>query len=141
MGISKIAYSPNGLVHFSVGAIIQKEGKYLLLDRANVPEGFAGVAGHVEVGESAEQAIIREVKEEVGLDVRGCKPVFEETLYGSWCKRGIQNHHWQVFECEVKGQEKKNKESKSIGWYSPSEINKLNLEPSWVIILKKLEII
>ncbi|MDP3882372.1 MAG: NUDIX domain-containing protein [Nanoarchaeota archaeon] len=141
MGMPKIAYSPKGLVHFSVGAIIKKGEKYLLIDRAKIPEGFACVAGHLESGETPEQAIIREVKEESGLEVRECKLLFEETFYGNVCSKGVQNHHWYVFECNVKGEEKKNGESKSIGWYSPEEIKQLKLEPSWDIILKKLEII
>ena len=141
MGMPKIAYSPKGLVHFSVGAIIQREGKYLLLDRASPPEGFTCIAGHVEIGETPEQAIMREVKEESGLEVREHKRIFQEVLYNNPCKQGVNNHNWHVFECNVKGEEKKNGESKSIGWYSPEEIKQLKLEPSWQIILKRLQII
>ncbi len=31
----------------SVGAIIEKDGKFLMIDRVNPPYGWAGVAGHV----------------------------------------------------------------------------------------------
>jgi ADP-ribose pyrophosphatase YjhB (NUDIX family) len=141
MSMRKIAYSPKGIVHFSVGAIIKKGEKYLLIDRANIPEGFACIAGHMEPGENPEQAIIREIKEESKLDARECKLLFEETLYKNICSDGIENHHWYIFECNVKGQEKNNEEAKSIGWYAPSEIKNLKLESTWQHFLKKAGII
>ncbi len=142
MAMPKIAYSPKGLVHFSVGAILKKDDKYLLIERASPPEGFACVAGHVDAGENEEQAVRREVKEEASLDVRNCKLLFEKTIYGNVCSKGIPNHHWKVFECEVlNGKERKNNESKSVKWYSPAEIKTLKLEPVWDMILKELKII
>ena len=33
--------------HFSVGAVIKKNGKYLLINRNLYPSGYAGIAGHV----------------------------------------------------------------------------------------------
>lgn len=141
MGIPKTAYSPKGIVHFSVGAIIKKDDKYLLIDRASPPPGFSAIAGHIEAREKTEDALLREVNEESGLQVVGYKLLCEETLYGNICKRGVTNHHWFVFECEVAGEIIKNGESKSIGWYSKEEIKNLNLEPSWQHFFKKLEVI
>ena len=42
----------------------------VLIDRKNPPLGLAIPGGFVEVGESVETAALREMKEEVGLDVR-----------------------------------------------------------------------
>ena len=39
-------------MHYSVGALIKKEDKYLLIDRVKPPLGFAGLAGHIDEGES-----------------------------------------------------------------------------------------
>ncbi|KZM68504.1 NUDIX hydrolase [Nocardia terpenica] len=55
-----------------VGAIIQFDGKVLLLQRPT--DDFMGgiwelPSGKVEPGEALDQALIREVKEETGLDV------------------------------------------------------------------------
>ncbi|MBI2632301.1 NUDIX hydrolase [Candidatus Pacearchaeota archaeon] len=141
MAALKTLYSPKGLVHFSVGAIIKKGDRILLIDRAVPPLGFACPAGHVEHKENFEDALLREVKEEIGMQVFGYKLLFEETLYGNDCNKGAHNHHWIVFECEVRGDERKNREVKTIGYYSKEEISKLKLEPSWNIILKKLKII
>ena len=41
-------------MHFSVGALIERDGQYLLIDRAVPPFGFAGVAGHIDDGEDEE---------------------------------------------------------------------------------------
>jgi ADP-ribose pyrophosphatase len=54
-----------------VGALIQDGDRYLLIKRAAEPDvGFWSVpGGFVEVGEKAEDAAVREAKEETGLDV------------------------------------------------------------------------
>ena len=54
---------------------IENEGKYLMLHRVkkknDINEGkWIGVGGHVEYQESPEECLVREVKEETGLDVR-----------------------------------------------------------------------
>ena len=51
-----ISKASNGqILHYSVGALIKKDGKYLLIDRVNPPFGLAGLAGHVDIGESLVQ--------------------------------------------------------------------------------------
>ena len=55
---------------------IENDGKYLLLHRNvkenDVNEGkWIGVGGHFEADESPEECLLREVKEETGLDVSG----------------------------------------------------------------------
>ncbi|MDD5271159.1 MAG: NUDIX hydrolase [Methylovulum sp.] len=42
---------------------------FVLIERANPPYGWALPGGFVDVGETVEQAAIREAQEEVGLDV------------------------------------------------------------------------
>ncbi len=45
------------------------EHPFILIERANPPYGWAIPGGFVDVGETVEQAAIREAKEEVSLDV------------------------------------------------------------------------
>lgn len=52
------------LMHFSVGAVIEVGGKYVLIDRDMEPFGFAGLAGHIDEGETPEEALFRKVGEE-----------------------------------------------------------------------------
>ncbi len=129
-------------MHYSVGALICKDGQYLLIDRAIPPFGFAGAAGHIDEKETPEQALIREVEEEIGLKIDSEKLLFEEELNWNLCSEGINNHYWYLFECEATGEIKRSKsETKSVGWYSPDNIKELTLEPVWEYWFKKLKII
>ena len=74
---------------------LEKNNQYLMLHRNkkenDLNEGFwIGVGGHVESGETPEQTIVREVKEETGLDLLSFKKRgliyfknddFEEEMY------------------------------------------------------------
>ncbi len=133
------------LLHYSVGAVIKKDDKYLLIDRVSPPYGFAGLAGHVDEGESGDDTITREVTEESGLKILFYKLLFEEEILWNYCRgvnRGATAHKWCLYECEVEGEVIQDKEeTKSIGWYSIEEIKKLNLEPVWKYWFEKLKII
>ena len=49
--------------------IHDRELGVVLIERANIPYGFALPGGFVEVGERVEDAAVREMREETGLDV------------------------------------------------------------------------
>lgn len=130
------------LMHYSVGALIRKDDKYLLIDRAKPPFGFAGLAGHIDEGEDEIQALKREIEEESGLKIRKYKILFEEELGWNWCNKGANVHYWYLFGCKVSGEMQQNYvETKSIGWYTPDEIKAIKLEPVWKYWFKKLKII
>jgi NAD+ diphosphatase len=65
-----------GLLHFPRLApaiiVLVERGKHLLLARSRhfLPNMYSVLAGFVEPGESLEEAIAREVKEEVGIDIK-----------------------------------------------------------------------
>ena len=127
--------------HFTVGAVIEKDGKFLLIERINYPFGFAGVAGHIDYGETPEQAVRREIKEESNLEVVSHKLLFHETLEQDKCVLGGDIHEWYLFKCETKGNLKKDDEACKIGWFSGEEIRKLKLEENWKYWFRKLGII
>lgn len=133
MVILKTGISSSGKeMHYSVGAIIKRGDEYLLIDRANPPYGFAGLAGHIDEGESSEEALFREVTEESGLRVVEFRLLYEEELDWNKCSRGVGTHYWHLYECEVMGEVKRDfGETKSIGWYTREEIARLTLEPAW----------
>ncbi len=129
-------------IHASVGAVIERDGKYLLIDRAAPPYGFAGIAGHIADGETPEQALVRKVQEEVGAKVETHELLYEELVDWNWCSAGAAGHYWHVFNCTFSGVLKENPEAaKSMGWYTPEEIQKLVMEPVWDYWFKKLKII
>jgi len=53
----------------TVDAIIEVEGGIVVIERRNPPLGFALPGGFVDYGESLEDAVRREAKEETGLDL------------------------------------------------------------------------
>ena len=57
-----------GLINIRVGAIINKDGKFLMVgnDRTNY---YYSVGGRVQFGETAEEAVVREVFEETGINM------------------------------------------------------------------------
>jgi len=53
-----------------ITAILDQDGRILLAHNRNFRPGiFSLVAGYVEAGESAEEAVVREIHEEVGVEV------------------------------------------------------------------------
>ncbi|MFI5240562.1 MAG: NUDIX hydrolase [Candidatus Saccharimonadia bacterium] len=139
---SKIDYIDGHPVHFSVGAIIYKDQKLLLMSRKNPPFGLAGPAGHIDGGESPDQALAREVLEETGLRLIRSKKLFEEFVPWNECKAGIRGHYWYVFECETTGElDMSTEEAHSLNWYPVSDLNTLKLEAVWQYWFKKIGII
>lgn len=63
-----------------VGALIEKDGKFLV-GRRHAHDSFGGYwefpGGCVEHGEAREKALEREIKEELGVDVKAGELVFE----------------------------------------------------------------
>ena len=61
--------------HFAGDDVLVTRGHDLLLARANRFPGamYSALAGFVEAGESIEDCIYREVREEVGIEVRNLR--------------------------------------------------------------------
>jgi 8-oxo-dGTP diphosphatase len=57
------------MIKLAVDAIVEREGKILLVDRKYPPLGLALPGGMIEENESCETAVARELKEETNLNV------------------------------------------------------------------------
>ncbi len=66
-------------VYVGMAALIEKDGKYLIMKRSAErdfePNTWETVTGRLEADESPNVGIVREVKEETGLDVEVIMPV------------------------------------------------------------------
>ncbi|MEV6138168.1 NUDIX domain-containing protein [Nocardia sp. NPDC051990] len=82
-----------------VGAIVQHGGKILLLQRP-ADDFMGGIwelpSGKVDPGESIDQALIREVKEETGLDVTAVRNYLGEFDYQSGSGRKSRQFNFTV---------------------------------------------
>ena len=57
---------PDGILNIRVGAIIMKEDKFLMVEN-DLFDHMYSVGGRIKFGETAEEAVVREVFEETGV--------------------------------------------------------------------------
>ncbi len=118
----------------AASGIILKNKTILLLKRSNYTENYPGFwgcpGGRAEQGETAEQNVIREVKEECNLDFTPTK-IFKT---GTWKNRKYYRFlgNWKG---EIKIQEK---EVADFGWFSYSEALKLDLSFDYKEVIELL---
>jgi mutator protein MutT len=114
-----------------VGAVIIKDGKILLEKRKNEPgKGKWSIPGGlVELGESVEQTVIREVKEETGLEVE--KPehidVVDNVIRD---ENGEVKYHFVIIDYFVKlkgGTMKAMSDAEELRWVTFDEVEKYDL--------------
>ena len=72
----------------TVDIIVEVNGGIVLIERKNIPHGWAIPGGFVDYGESIETAAMREAKEEISLDV-----VLTEQFYTYSDPRRDARHH------------------------------------------------
>ena len=114
-----------------------------MINRATPPLVWACPAGHIDEGESSEQALIREVFEEVGLEVKKYKLLFHEFVEWNECNKGVRGHDWYLFEVlEWEGKEKASEcEVREFAWLKSEETKKLDFEEVWKYWFEKLDLI
>lgn len=96
-----------------VGVVVMDpQGRVLLGDHETGTLAFAG--GHVEDGESYEQAAVRELKEETGLAAEGLVELMTKRLNGNDAKIFIAT--------SVKGKVSPSEELKNLKWVDPQDI-------------------
>ncbi len=116
--------------HESVGIFIFNEKKEaLFFDRILWPFAFTIPAGHLDIGENAETAVKREVREETGLELSSVKLFSEEDVMGDGCGRGADSHRWHLYTAHVKGDVsvRINDEGARPVWLSLDEVLKKEL--------------
>lgn len=129
------------LMHVSIGAVIVREKRHLLLDRRRYPFCHAIIAGHLHKGETPEMGIIREVIEEGNLEVKELKLIFHGIIEGDRCRRGADIHEWYLFECQCDGEPKENSEARQIEWVAKEDLCKINLCLTTEYLFKQIGIL
>lgn len=142
--------------HFTASAIIIDKGKVLLVDHKKLGV-WIYPGGHVEDNETPDQTIIREVKEETGLNVEIiCQK--DESLsdynvdvsslyipYAILCELIGKDHYHNdmIYLCKIIDKDHKRmkydpKESDGIGFFGIDDLDNIKLFPNFKLLLKKV---
>jgi nucleoside triphosphatase len=114
----------------TVGAFIfNNKGELLLLESHKWPGRYVVPGGHVELGERLEEAVVREAKEETGLDIFEIEFInFQQFIYDPafWKKR-----HFIFFDfaCQTDSTTVQlNDEAEGFIWVEPRQALTLELD-------------
>jgi 8-oxo-dGTP diphosphatase len=104
-----------------VGAMIERDGKYLITQRparATLPNLWEFPGGRVEPGETDEEALARELEEEMGIEVRvGERVIHTEHAYQSY------DIDFCVYRCELTRGPIEHKRVQDHRWVRPHELD------------------
>jgi ADP-ribose pyrophosphatase YjhB (NUDIX family) len=94
----------NEYCHESVGMlVIGPDKKILFIERTIFPFGHTIPAGHLEVGEKPDMAVLRELKEETGIIQSEATLFKEELITNDPCRRGADFHFWHLYITKLEG--------------------------------------
>lgn len=125
------------ILHNTTSIVIEKNGKFLLIKRADSPERnyWAVPGGHVDEGEIPYQCAQREAKEEVSnIKITTKKPVYVFV-------HDIElehKHKAHVFLGKVVGKIRARSDAKKLGWFTISQMKNMNLTHYTKQIFNKL---
>jgi ADP-ribose pyrophosphatase YjhB (NUDIX family) len=118
-----------------VGAVIISDGKIALIKRGNEPSKgkWTIPGGLVEVGETLEQAVIRETKEETGLDVENPR-LIDVVSNVDLDENDIVKYHYVIIEYFVhvkNGTAQALSDAAELRWVPLNEVEDYNLTRSF----------
>lgn len=109
----------------------REDGKVLLCNSHKWPGLYTVPGGHVELGETCEEALVREIKEEVGLDIRVVDLIsIQQVIFPTEFYRRA---HFIFFDylCAMDGDQSVKVDAKEIQqtiWTTPKEALGLNID-------------
>ena len=124
------------MMNVSVAGVAEKNGKYLVALRnpgtsIGVKWEFPG--GKIEPGESPEQALIREYREELDISIR----VGDKLCEGSF-KNGSKDYKLKAYNIALESENYRMTEHQKIEWVSPEEMKELDFPDSDLVIVNYL---
>ena len=123
----------NSLIPGASAVVVNKAGA-ILLHRRDDNDLWSIPGGSMEVGESIRETIVREVKEETGLDIEpeSIVGVYSNPQHVVEYGDGEVRQQFSIcFACKVvSGQSATSDESVEVGFYSPAEIEAMPMHDS-----------
>ena len=120
-----------------VGALIESDGKFLVAKRKH-DDSFGGLwefpGGCIEHGEAPKEALRREIKEELGIDVEVGRLVFE-------CEDEIPTLKILIYlyECRIISGEPRPVDCAEVRWVELEGLRRIDLAPADRKILEWIE--
>lgn len=123
-------------VHVAVG-VIKKDDLIFIAKRHEAQHQggkweFPG--GKVEAGETVTQALARELKEEIGIDVKSSTPFLE--IHHDYPDKSV---HLDIHLVEAFDGEAKHLEGQDHKWVAISDLNNYEFPAANVVIIEKLQ--
>lgn len=125
-------------IHVACGALRDVSGRVLLVERpagkiAALKWEFPG--GKIEPGESPRDALVRELQEEIGIEVREARPLILFTH--EYEERVVTLHTWLI---TVWSNEPEPREAQRFSWQRPEATHGLDVLPTVDPILRALRL-
>ncbi|MCC6539676.1 MAG: NUDIX hydrolase [Bryobacterales bacterium] len=124
-----------------VGALILRKDSILLVERGKAPlKGYWSLPGGVlEIGEQLKDAVVREVKEETGLDIApvAVVEIFERIMRD---KTGKPEYHYVLVDymCKVTGGElRAGDDSRKAEWIKRKDLANLKLTEGTLPVIER----
>jgi 8-oxo-dGTP diphosphatase len=108
----------------AVVGVLHREGRFLLIRRAEgLPYGgwWTPPSGRIEVGETAAQALVREMREELGLDVHPIRQVWSCPTLDGDCEL-----QWWLADADDWSLTPEPTEVGETGWFTVEEMSGLS---------------
>lgn len=113
-------------VHRVAAALLVDDGRVLLghrhPDREHYPDCWDAVGGHIEPGESPEQALLRECREELGVTTLAPRPVTTSAPTAD-----LELHLFVVERWSGTVANHAPEEHDELGWFRPEDLTGLTL--------------
>jgi ADP-ribose pyrophosphatase YjhB (NUDIX family) len=124
---------PNSIIPAVAAFVVDDEGRVLLIHRTH-NHRWALPGGEVELGESVSSAVIREVREETGIEVEitGLVGIYSDPKHIIAYDDGEVRQQFSIcFRAhQVGGELRGSSESTEVGWLRPDELDALNMHPA-----------
>lgn len=110
-----------------VGGFLMRDGKLLLglraPDRRFAPNCWDSIGGHVEIGETLDQALVRELREEIGVEITAYAPLTKLTFDDPGGPTDFTIYRITAWRGEPS---LANPEHTALGWFTPEEASALS---------------
>ncbi len=121
-----------------VAAVLNGPAGRVLVTQRPAGKSYAGLwefpGGKVEPGEAAETALRRELHEELGIEVVGCRPLL--SLQHDYPERQVKLYVWTVEHYAGVAQ---GLEGQALRWVTVPELRTVDLLPADLPIIERLE--